>query len=135
MSRRIEIELTSARPDGGFTWRAAGAREPRGVIEPSLVPAGCKVGVLLRVEIEADMDGISILSVLPPRSKHDVQGLIEVKGSTRDFVPVTTSLVTEKGRPRGDRRDLLDDGRPRRGGPRRDTDQGRDSRPRTGRQE
>ena len=33
MSRRIEIELTSTRPDGSWTWRAAGAREPKGVLD------------------------------------------------------------------------------------------------------
>ena len=32
MSRRIEIELTSDRGDGSWTWRAAGARQPRGVL-------------------------------------------------------------------------------------------------------
>ena len=32
MSVRIEIELTSSAPDGSWTWRAAGAREPRGVL-------------------------------------------------------------------------------------------------------
>ena len=40
MSRRIEVELTSARPDGSWTWRAAGAREPRGVIEGELAASG-----------------------------------------------------------------------------------------------
>ena len=37
MARRIEIELTSARPDGTWTWRAAGAREPKGVLDGKLL--------------------------------------------------------------------------------------------------
>ena len=40
MSIRIEIELTSSAPDGSWTWRAAGAREPRGVLDGSILPAG-----------------------------------------------------------------------------------------------
>ena len=44
MSRRIDIELTSARPDGSFTWRAAGAKQPKGEIDASLAPGGAKVG-------------------------------------------------------------------------------------------
>ena len=47
MSRRIEIELTSARSDGTWTWRAAGAREPKGVLEGSLLPSGAKTGDVL----------------------------------------------------------------------------------------
>ncbi len=38
MPRRIDIELTSSRPDGSWTWRAAGAREPRGVVDASVLP-------------------------------------------------------------------------------------------------
>ena len=51
MSRRIEIELTSSREDGSWTWRAAGAREPRGTLESGILPASAKVGDVLRVEI------------------------------------------------------------------------------------
>ena len=131
MSRRIEIELTSARPEGGYTWRAAGAREPRGVLGAEMTPSGAKVGTVLRVEIEADIDGISILSVLPSRAKNEPAGLIEVKGTTREFTPVTTTLVSEKGRPRGDRRDLLEGDRPRRPRP----DGSRSGPPRTPRKE
>ena len=44
MPSRIDVELTSARPDGTWTWRAAGAREPKGVVEASVLPEGAKVG-------------------------------------------------------------------------------------------
>ncbi len=67
MSRRIEVELTSARPDGTWTWRAAGAREPRGVVEGSILPPSAKVGDVLRVDADMDVDGISILAVLPAK--------------------------------------------------------------------
>ena len=61
MSIRIEIELTSSAPDGSWTWRAAGAREPRGVLDGSILPAGAAVGDQLRVETEKDIDGIRVL--------------------------------------------------------------------------
>ena len=35
---RIDIELTSSRRDGSWTWRAAGAREPQGVVDASVLP-------------------------------------------------------------------------------------------------
>ena len=50
MPIRMEIELTSAASDGSWTWRAAGAREPRGVLDGSILPSGAKFGDQLRVE-------------------------------------------------------------------------------------
>jgi hypothetical protein len=118
MSRRMEIEVTSVREGGGCTWRAAGAREPRGLLDPALAPAGVHVGDVLRVEVEADMDGITILSVLPPRGKNEVAGRIEVVGTPTELVPVTTTLAprTERRRPSrfdgGDDRGARRPGRP-----------------------
>ena len=40
MSRRIDIELTSARPDGTWTWRAAGARNPKECSTARCFPRG-----------------------------------------------------------------------------------------------
>ncbi len=67
MARRIEVELTSRRDDGTWTWRAAGAKQPRGVVEGDLVPSGAKAGDVLRVDAEFDLDGITIINVLPPK--------------------------------------------------------------------
>ena len=33
MSRRLEVELTSKRADGSYTWRAAGAKQPKGELD------------------------------------------------------------------------------------------------------
>ena len=52
MPRRIDIELTSSRPDGSWTWRAAGAREPKGVLDGSILPGGANVGDELKVEVD-----------------------------------------------------------------------------------
>ncbi len=112
MPNRLDIELTSAHGDGSYTWRAAGARQPKGVIDGKVLSDSAKVGDVLRVEAEVEIDGITILSVLPPKEKATPSGRIELLGSTKPIAAVTTVLVSEGGR--GDRRDLLDS--PRRGG-------------------
>jgi len=109
MPNRLEIELTSARGDGSYTWRAAGARQPKGVVDAKTVGDGAKVGDVLRVEAEFEIDGITILSVLPPKEKAAPSGRIELLGSSKPVPAVTTVLVSEGGRGRGgERRDLLD---------------------------
>src|SRR6266581_6421443 len=80
MSRRIEIELTSARPDGTWTWRAAGAREPKGVVEGRLLYEGAAVGDVLRAEAEFEIDGITVTAVLTPPPKRIEAERLEVIG-------------------------------------------------------
>ena len=67
MSRRIEIEITSLNGDVA-TWRAAGAKLPKGVLNSSLVPGGPIVGNVYRADIEQYMEGIEILSVMAPKT-------------------------------------------------------------------
>ncbi len=132
MPNRLDIELTSVRGDGSYTWRAAGARQPKGVVDAKILSDSAKVGDVLRVEAEVEIDGITILSVLPPKEKAEQAGRIELLGSSKPVAAVTTVLVSEGGRGRGDRRDLLDsprrndrpgtrDRRPSRAGERPDT--------------
>ena len=68
MSRRIDIELTSTRDDGSWTWRAAGAREPKGSVPGSLLPADASVGDVLKVEVEGYLDGVEVVGVVPGRA-------------------------------------------------------------------
>ncbi len=103
MSRRIEIELTSVKDDETWTWRAAGAREPKGVIAASLLPDGAAVGQELRVEAEFFVDGIEITSVLPAKGERKEPERLELLGSGGDQAGVTTQLVPKRGRGRGDR--------------------------------
>ena len=124
MSNRLDIELTSIRSDGSYTWRAAGARQPKGVIDAKILADSAKVGDVLRVEAEVEIDGITILGVLPPKEKVTPTGRIELIGSSKPVAAVTTVLLSEGGR--GDRRDLLDS--PRRG----DRASSRDRRPARG---
>src|SRR4051794_3940274 len=132
MSRRIDVELTSRREDGSWTWRAAGAREPRGTVEESMLPGEAKVGDVLRVEIETFIDGISILSVTHDRATRNEPQRLELLGPKRPERLVTTTLAPrgrgERDRPRRPR----DDGE---GGARRPTGRDgdrRDRRPRDG---
>jgi hypothetical protein len=111
MSRRIEIELTSSRDDGSWTWRAAGAREPRGTLDSALVPGGAHVGDVLRAEIDGYLDQMSVVAILPPRAPRREPERLELHGAGSDRPLVTTTLVRERSddrRPparRGDRRE------------------------------
>ena len=93
MPRRIEIELTSARPDGTWTWRAAGAREPKGVLEGSLLPAGAKIGSVLKADTEVELDGITVLGVTMGKEKAEKAGLLDLLPSDKPFEGVTQQLA------------------------------------------
>lgn len=119
MSRRIEIELTSTRDDGSWTWRAAGAKQPKGELDGALLPSLSSVGDVLRAEVETGLDGSEVTSVLPPKGPSARSGLLEL--ATRELSEeelVTSKLVGKRGR-----RDRDGDGE-RRGGRK-----GRDGRP------
>ncbi len=121
VARRIEIELTSARPDGTWTWRAAGALNPRGTVDAALLYGGAKAGDVVRAEAEFGIEGITVVSVEPPRA---------VEGSDPNRIEliaapvtagVTTQLASTRSRSGPERGDRGSD-RPRRddqGGPRR----------------
>ena len=100
MARRIDIELTSTRPDGTWTWRAAGAKEPKGVLEGSILYEGAKTGDVVRAEAEFEIEGITITSVIPPKTDNRSEPQrIEIIGSSRGDTPgVTTQLVGRTSR-------------------------------------
>jgi hypothetical protein len=121
MSRRIDIELTSALADGSWTWRAAGARKPNGVVDGSILPTGSVVGDVLKVEVEQMLDGIEVQSVVKGRDKSDDANVLELLPSERPFEAV---IETRAKRDRSDRRDRGDrddrDKRAKRDGRKRD---------------
>ncbi len=116
MPRRIDIELTSSREDGSWTWRAAGAREPRGTVTGSLLPAGAKVGDVLKVDAEFFVDGIEISGVVPSKGPRSEPERIELLVTAEEPPSVTTALTGGPREGRGPRRD----------GPRRDRPPRRD---------
>lgn len=67
MSRHLDIEITSIRGDTA-TWRAAGAREPKGVVDLTALPGDHQVGTVYRAEIEQFMEGVEVIAVAPPRA-------------------------------------------------------------------
>ncbi len=112
MSRHIDIELTSQTGDGSWTWRAAGARQPKGAVEAALVPAGEKVGSVLRAEVEVGLEGIEVLALTatkPTRSPEKSEGRIEVRGTPKRAPDVSVILAPGSSKRRrdddGDRRD------------------------------
>lgn len=120
MPRRIEIELTSSREDGTWTWRAAGAKEPRGTIAGSLLTAGAKVGDVLRVDAEFFVDGIDITGVLPSKGARQEPERLELLVAAKDDPLVTTTLASRGRDDRGPRRDSGGREGERREGPRRE---------------
>jgi len=129
MSRRIEVELTSTREDGTWTWRVAGAKLPKGELNGSLLFAGAKVGDVVRADADFMMDGIDIIAVLAPKGARKEAERIEVVGTPRrDDEPLVTTKLAPKGRG-GDRRDR----KPRRegDGEKRDGRPPRERKPRT----
>ncbi len=122
MARRIDIELTSARPDGTWTWRAAGARQPRGVLDAGLLYAGAKAGDVVRADADFEIDGIVIVAVAPPKEKERPEPeRLEILGPTRGPVSgVTTQLAGRSDRrPSGRRREATESRPSRPSGPER----------------
>ena len=121
MPVRIEIELTSSAPDGSWTWRAAGAREPRGVLDGAILPGGAAVGDQLRVETEKDIDGIRVVAVVPPKEKSNRTDTLELLPTDETFEPVVQHRAPGGGRDdRGERRPRRDRPEGGRRGERRD---------------
>jgi hypothetical protein len=134
MARRIDIELTSRRDDGTWTWRAPGARQPRGEVDGALLPNGASVGDVLRADAEFEIEGIVVTAVQAPKTEaRSGPERIEILGSGRgDQSGVSVSLAPGRRRGGDDRGERGD--RPRRGRP--DGERGagrgpgRDTRPR-----
>ncbi len=118
MSRRIEIEITSLNGDVA-TWRAAGAKLPKGVLNASLVPGGPVVGSVYRADVDQMMEGMEVLSVMAPKTaspldprKERIELIVSEKA-----VPDVTVTYASKGR--GPRRDGDDRSEARRDGAKR----------------
>ena len=137
---RIEIELTSSKEDGSWTWRAVGAREPRGSLDGALLAKPAAVGDVLRVETDQFLDGMTVTAILPPRDKRSSPVLLELLNNAGEEPDVTTRLVG--GKRRRDHEASGGERKPRKGGRSRDArgrserkpqGEGRDERNREGR--
>ena len=114
MSRRLDIELTSTREDGTWTWRAAGAKVPKGVVVSSLLPNASKVGDVLKIEADFDIDGITVLSVVQQRDKSQKATFLQLIDD-KPFTAVTEKLAkkSKSDKPQRDKRGPRTDRPPR----------------------
>ena len=128
MGHRIEVELTSQSDETTWTWRAAGAKLPRGTVSADLVPSGTAVGSVLRAEVETTRDGTTVTALLAPKGKSEPKPVerIEILGTPQKG-PDVNVVLAGKGKRRRD--DYGDDGRdgsrrPSGRGPRTEGDRG-----------
>ncbi len=114
MPRRIDVELTSRRDDGTWTWRAAGAREPKGSVDSTLLPSDAALGMVLKAELEIDIEGIVVTAMTAPKNVRTEPQRLEIMGSRHEDEALVTSTLVRRGRddrgPRGDRGDRPDRG-------------------------
>ena len=105
MAHRIEVELTSQSGDSTWTWRAAGAKQPRGTVDSALVPPGTTAGTVLRAEVEITLDGTTVTALLPPKGKAEPRAVerIEIIGTPQKGPDVNVVLASKSKRSRDDR--------------------------------
>ncbi len=96
MARRLDVELTSTLADGNYTWRAAGAKKPKGELDATLVPAGVGVGDVVRIEAIADLEGLTVTTVFAPKEKRREPERIELLGRVRSEPPVTAVISSRR---------------------------------------
>jgi len=104
MGHRIEVELTSQSDETTWTWRAAGAKLPRGTVPSELVPPGTSVGSVLRAEVETTLDGTTVTALLPPKGRAEPKPVerIEVIGTPQKGPDVNVVLAGKGKRRRDD---------------------------------
>ena len=119
MSRRIDIEITSISGQSA-TWRAAGARQPKGVLNTNLLVKNAKVGDTFRAEIEQFMEGVDVLSVAAPKAASPIDPNHERLAIlvTEQKGPDVVVTYATKGRGSRDGARNHDDRPPRSGAPR-----------------
>ena len=104
MGHRIEVELTSQSDESTWTWRAAGAKLPRGTVDAGLVPPGTAVGSVLRAEVEMTLDGTTVTALLAPKGKSEPKPVerIEIIGTPQKGPDVNVVLAGKGKRRRDD---------------------------------
>ena len=96
---KIDVEITSQRENGDWTWRAVGAREPKGTVEASLLPDNLSIGAKFSVETEHFLDGVVVTKVFDQKQASGKGETLEILGSGKQTDLVTTQLAkSKKGR-------------------------------------
>jgi len=103
-------------------------------MDGNLLRPGAKVGDVVKVEADIDLEGISVLQVIADKAPRAEPERLELIGSTQPFEPVVTTLATKQRSDRPPRRDRPprtgDDPDARRARPRRDATNRNDRGPR-----
>ena len=90
-----------------WTWRAAGAKVPKGLVEATMLPDLSKVGDVLKIEADFDIDGITVLSVVQQRDKSQKATFLQLIDD-KPFTAVTEKLARKSknkdDKPRRDKR-------------------------------
>ena len=115
MSRRLDIEITSLSGEQA-TWRAAGAKLPKGVVATSLLGEGVAVGTVLRAEIEQYMEGTEVVAVTAPKQASPLDKNNERIQLAPKEVTGPDVVVTYAPKGRGGKRPERGEGRSERGG-------------------
>ncbi|MCL4449162.1 MAG: hypothetical protein M1483_00635 [Actinobacteria bacterium] len=97
MPTKIEIELTSRKKDGSFTWRAAKARQPKGIVAAAMLEDNAKVGDLFVANAEVGLDGITLVGIVPFQGKRPFKEQLEIIGKDEDK-PLKQPNPSDKGR-------------------------------------
>ena len=115
MARRIEVELTSTKDSDTWTWRAAGARQPKGEVATTLLYPDAKVGDVVKVEAEFHLDGIEVVEVFAPKTKKESTNFLDIISTPLRDDELVTEVRAKKGRSGGreGRNDRQDRDRPR----------------------
>lgn len=101
MSRRIEIEITSIGSESA-TWRAAGAKLPKGTLPLSLLPSGAKSGDIFRADADQTMEGVEIVALLPQKTASPRKETIALIPQKKQTEEVTVTYAPKGGRGRRD---------------------------------
>ncbi len=127
MAQRMEIELTSKLDEERWTWRAAGAKLPKGVLSSSIISPSAKPGDIVRADYERGIDGIDILSTdsVKVREEPDAAARIELAPRAIKGPEISVTYAPKGGGRKGPRRDDDRQGKgPRREGSRPSADGG-----------
>ncbi|MFM7095149.1 MAG: hypothetical protein ACKOYL_11460, partial [Actinomycetota bacterium] len=73
-----------------------------GVLEGAVLSGGAKVGDVLKVEADFDIDGISILSIVAGKERVEKSNRLELLASDKPFKPVIETKAPRSERPRRD---------------------------------
>ncbi len=99
-TKKIQIELTS-RQGANWTWRKAGAKQPKGEIAESMLPSGSSLGDEIWIEIASSIDGIYVESVLAsPKTDQQEKNTqtLELLGPAKNSRPVSVNYRTPPAR-------------------------------------